>query len=155
MSVWDEVVDSLTYEENPPQNTLLWFLCLQRFCPFTIHHIPDWRAVICCIQSIGLTILSLANTDSVSLCGDAGLLLTAALGSKLVHWAGDLSAWVTSDRRNVLSGCPQQGYWSDVDRAEGLWATEPRASTTIKHSEVKSIKKQGKDGSFAKNNNTS
>lgn len=78
--------------------------------------------MICCIQSTGLTILSLANTGTVSLGGEAALLLTAAPGSKLVHWAGDLSGWVTSDRRNVLSGCPQQGYQSDVDRAEGLSA---------------------------------
>lgn len=76
--------------------------------------------MIRCIQSIGLVLLSEANTGTVSLGAEAGLLLTAARGSKPVHWAGDLSGWVTSDRRNVLSGCPQRGYRSDVDRAEGL-----------------------------------
>lgn len=82
--------------------------------------------MICCIQSFGLTILSRADTEAG---GEAALLLTAAQGSKPVHWAGDLSGWVTSDRRNVLSGCPQQGYQSDVDRAErgcepaGVWNT--------------------------------
>lgn len=82
-------------------------------------HIPDRQAVICCIQCFGLTILSRANTETVSLSSEAGLLLTAARGSKPLHWAGDLSGWMTSDRRNVLSGCPQQGYQSDVDRAWG------------------------------------
>lgn len=84
-----------------------------------MRHIPDRQAAICCIQSFGLTILSRANTDTVSLSGEAGLLLTAAQGSKPLHWAGDLSGWMTSDRRNVLSRCPQQGYQSDVDRAGG------------------------------------
>ena len=60
----------------------------------------------CSAQATGLTVLSKTNTRAVSFDGEAALLLTAALASKPLHWAGDLTGEVTSDRRNVSSACP-------------------------------------------------
>lgn len=91
--------------------------------------------MFCQVQSIGLTILSQTNTRAISLDGEPGLLLTAALCSKPVHWAGGLSGWVTSDSRNVLSGL------STAEHVGG--AAELRASGTLKHSKGESIKNCG------------
>lgn len=90
-------------------------------------HWHCWQAVFCQVQSIGLTILSQTNKRAISLDGEPGLLLTAALCSKPVHWAGGLSGWVTSDSRNVLSGLSTAGLpvwcrWSS--RTESQWDFE-------------------------------
>lgn len=53
------------------------------------------------------------------------------MGSKPVHWAGDLSGWVTSDRRNVLPGCPQQGYQFDADGSRK--AVSNRAESQLRY----------------------
>lgn len=64
----------------------------------------DQQAAVISFRPLGLAVLTHYNTKTVSLSSEAALLLTASQGSKPPHWAGDLSDWVTSDRRNVLSG---------------------------------------------------
>lgn len=83
---------------------------------------------MCCIQSIGLTILSLANADTVCLDGEAGLLLTAAQGSKpgtlgrRFEWLGDLRqkecfVWMST------AGLPVWCRQSRGAEPAGLWNT--------------------------------
>lgn len=59
------------------------------------------------------------------LTGEFALLLTAAWSFKPLHWAGDLTGWVTSARRNVLSGRPQQDYQPDAHKAQKPLSWEP------------------------------
>lgn len=68
-----------------------------------------WSSVF---RSLGRAVQNIFSHETDSLSSEAALLLTAAQGSKPPHWAGDLSDWVTSDRRNVLSGLPQRAYQS-------------------------------------------
>lgn len=82
-----------------------------------------------CFQSFGLTILSQTCTKTTSLSSEACLLLTAAQGSKPPHWAGDLSVWMTSDTRNVLSGCPQRGL--------PLWCRQSTRASSQQRFDVK------------------
>lgn len=91
-------------------------------------HTRSWKLGICSVQAVYLIALSSTNTHPDPADGQAALL-TAAPSFKPVHWAGDLTGWVTSDKRNVLSGCPQQDYQPAAARELRGWEPAGRWNT--------------------------